>query len=638
MPARSAELLSAEGPFGALLPGFQPRSGQQEMAAVVEAALARGGTYLLESGTGTGKTFAYLVPALLSRRRVLISTGTRHLQDQLFHRDLPLVRTALGVHPHCALLKGRGNYLCLHRLARAGAEAGPGLDRVRRWAETTRGGDVAELEGVPEDDPVWPQVTSTSDNCLGRRCEHFDHCHVYRARQQALQADLVVVNHHLFFADLALREDGFGELLPGVEGVIFDEAHQLPEVASDFFGTTLGRGQLTALARDLRLVLAREKLKAAGPAARVDALERLAADLRLALGRAPGRLPWEAAAARPPVRRALDDLRRGLAALAEDLAGLAGRSEDLDHCARRAGDYLGRLQEIDGDGRGAAVAWVEVTAQGFVLRRTPVDVAGAYQARLGEAAGKTWIYTSATLAVGGDFDFFRRRLGLEEADAHAWPSPYDYQRQALLYIPPGLPEPASPDCHAALLEAVVPVLEASGGRAFFLFTSHRALARMAEDLPDRIPYPVLVQGSQPRGRLLEAFRRQGDAVLLGTGSFWEGVDVAGPVLSCVIIDKLPFATPGDPVLQARARALEAEGGNPFWTLQLPAAVLSLKQGAGRLIRGDDDRGVLVLCDPRLLSRSYGRRFLDSLPPMPLTRDIQRVRAFFAAAPHREAGP
>jgi len=630
----SAELLGPTGPLAATLPDFAPRPSQQELATRIEQALEHPSIFIAESGTGTGKTFAYLVPALRSGRKVLISTGTRNLQDQLFTRDVPRVRDALGVPVACALLKGRGNYLCLHRLERAVAEArlasraeAADLRAIGDWSRRTRSGDVAELAEVPEDSTLWPQVTSTADNCLGAKCDRYDDCFVNRARREALAAEVLVVNHHLFFADLALREDGFGQLLPGVDAVIFDEAHQLPEVATNFFGVTLSGSQLLGLARDAAAEEVKEKSGVPGIAASAARLEKASADFRLALGREPRRDPWHRLESSPGFHPGLLGLRAALGDLGRLLLAAGAKGAGLAKCSDRAAELLDRLELVADRQPAEFVTWIETSTHGFVVRLTPLDIAPLFRPFLDE--NKSWIFTSATLAVGGRFDHFQGQLGIEAADCARWESPFDYAHQALLYLPDGLPEPAAPDYTERVLEAALPVLAASRGRAFLLFTSHRALRLAADWLPSRITHPLFVQGSAPRAELLERFRGSGDGVLLGTASFWEGVDVRGEALSCVIIDKLPFAAPDDPVLAARAAALEASGRSPFREMQLPAAVLALKQGAGRLIRDETDRGVLMICDPRLLTKGYGKTFLASLPPMPRTPRLSDVQAFFA---------
>jgi ATP-dependent DNA helicase DinG len=600
------------------------------MAARIEQALGENGVFIGESGTGTGKTFAYLVPALRSKRRVLISTGTKNLQDQVFQRDLPLVRDLLGLPVAAALLKGRSNYLCLYRLERAepdpSTRAAAGLARIESWARRTRSGDIAEAD-VAEEAEVWPLVTSTADNCLGSSCPHYERCYVNRARRQALDADVVVVNHYLFFADLVLREEGFGQLLPGADAVIFDEAHQLPEIATMFFGTSLGSHQLVGLCRDTIIEDMRERSGIPALRGLAGAVERALSNARLAFGVEPRREAWTVVADDAQLLDAFARLQENLAELAGALECAAGKGHGLASCARRAFALLERLQLFRNTEPSDHVHWFETTARGFSLYLTALDIAPALRMHL--SAEKAWIFTSATLTVGKRFDHYQTRLGLEHADTGSWESPFDYRRQALLYIPADLPPPSAPDYTHRVVESAVPVLEASHGRAFMLFTSHRALRQASQLLPAKVGFPLLVQGSAPRTRLLEQFRATEHAVLLGTGSFWEGVDVRGEALSCVIIDKLPFSSPDDPVLRARCEVLARLGRSPFLEYQLPNAVISLKQGVGRLIRDERDRGLLMLCDPRLLEKAYGRVFFDSLPPMPLTRSLADVQSFFA---------
>ncbi len=642
----STEALGAFGPLARRIAGFTARPGQQDMAARIEHTLADQSVLVAESGTGTGKTFAYLVPALLSGKKVLISTGTKNLQDQLFHRDLPAVRAALASSGRIALLKGRANYLCLHRLERAEGEArfssrrdSESFIRVRDWAARTVSGDISEFTEIPEDAEIWPRVTSTPENCLGAKCDRYDDCHVNKARREALAAEVLVVNHHLFFADLALREEGFGQLLPGVEAVIFDEAHQLPEVASSFFGLNLSAHQLNQLCRDAVAEEIKEQSAVPGLQVAAEKMEKAVADLRLVFGKEPQRGAWAMALGRKGFREALETMRSRLADLTNLLDKAAARGTGLANCFRRASDSLDRLMMLCETVPPEYVPWFETTTRGFMLRLTPLDVANPFRdCMTGHPCA--WVFTSATLAIDGNFGHFCHQLGLEDAATGVWESPFDYAEQALLYLPKGLPEPSAPRYTERVLEAALPVISASRGRAFLLFTSHRALRLAAEWLAGKLPYPLLVQGSAPRGELLDRFRELGNAVLLGTSSFWEGVDVRGEALSCVIIDKLPFATPDDPVLAARAAAMEEAGLNPFRDYQVPVAVIALKQGAGRLIRDVQDRGVLMLCDPRLLAKSYGKVFLASLPPMRRTREPKDVEAFFSAArvPASEEAP
>ena len=631
------------GPTGRLarqVEGFAYRPQQAAMAREVGATLEAGGVLICEAGTGTGKTFAYLVPVLLSGRKVVVSTGTRNLQDQLYQRDVPRVRDVLGVPCTVAVLKGRANYLCTHRLETAWLEGRQRsrtltdlLQRVRRWAARTERGDIAELVDVPEDAPVWPLVTSTTDNCLGQECPSWSTCHLVEARRLAQEADVVIVNHHLLCADLALRGDGFGELLPSADCYVIDEAHQLPETASDFFGHTLSARQLQDLVRDIELESHREggttpELLGAG-----ERVGKGARDLRLAFGVDARRAPWTEAAGSAAVQSGLAELQAGLAACVAALEARGDRGRGLDSCLARA-QALGQELRAFGATEVAdpgEIRWLETFQTGFRLNRTPLDIADTFRAHLAARRG-AWIFTSATLAVGGDFAHFQHRLGIDEARTAEWDSPFDYRHQALWLLPRGLPDPNDAGFNRAAADLSIEVLTASRGRGFLLYTSHRALGEAATYLPGRLPYPLLVQGSAPKSELLERFRQLGNAVLLGTASFWEGVDVRGEALSVVIIDRLPFASPGDPVLQARIDALRAEGGNPFREYQLPQAVIALKQGAGRLIRDVTDRGVLVVCDQRLLSRSYGQVFVRSLPPFRRTQDLEEVRRFFAEAP------
>lgn len=629
----AAPALSAGGPLAAALPAFRPRASQQAMATAIEQALRAREVLLCEAGTGTGKTFAYLVPVLLSGLKVIVSTGTRALQDQLIQRDLPRVVQALGRPVRAAVLKGRANYLCLNRLqlALGQADADPALASIQAWSESTVDGDLAELPGLPEAAPVRGAVTSTRENCLGQSCPQYDACHVVKARREAAAADLLVINHHLFLADMVLRGEGFTELLPGADAFILDEAHQLPDLAGDFLGVSLSGRQLVELARD---VLRQAGERAGELAPRCAGLEQATALLRSALGAEGQRMAWSHhSQAATPALQAVD---AALEALQSSLKEDGEEGPPGQQCRQRCAALRARLALFrEGEEAEGAVSWMETRGRGFGLYRTPVEIAAPFRQRMQEYAS-AWVFVSATLAVGEDFSHFAGRLGLLDAPARRWDSPFDFQSQTLLYLPPMQREPGAPGYTREVVQVMREVIACSRGRAFLLFTSHRALSE-AEALlrggtgptAQVMGYPLLVQGTAPHNELLARFRAHGNAVLLGTGSFWEGVDVRGEALSCVVIDKLPFAPPGDPVIEARSEALRAAGRNPFRDYHLPEAVLALKQGMGRLIRDEGDRGVLVLCDPRLRRRSYGRVFLRSLPAMPQTDSLQAVQAFFA---------
>ncbi|MEZ5660227.1 MAG: ATP-dependent DNA helicase [Burkholderiaceae bacterium] len=732
------QVLSDQGPFARRGGGFVERAGQLDMSEAVVDALERRQILVVEAGTGTGKTFAYLVPALLAHHRVLISTGSRTLQDQLFHRDLPAVMAALGVAPRTALLKGRGNYVCHHHLERNLAQGRfesrrdiATLQRISRFAALSESGDLSEAEGVGDESPVWRMASSTRENCLGQDCEFLDKCFVYRARRKAMTADVVVVNHHLFCADLAMRDEGVSELLPQTQAVIFDEAHQLPDVATSFFGQALSGRQLLDFARDLMRVGRDDAPESADWIELAQGLEQALREARLAGGQAGRR---DEPALRSPASRGLIDAVLALDAPVTQCIGALGaaaeRSRDLQRLHERGLGLRRRLrqwlQRIDGErdwpfaedaeidpvhaddsawpeheperacagerselGAGAStrpleagptvdpartgpadpdrsesgagdasddaadpaalvanagpnaqeiglepdqvVAWAEIHRQGLTLHLTPIELGPLFRRQI-EARPMAWIFTSATLAAADGFGHFVHSLGLDGARCLAVPSPFDYEHQALLYVPPVLPLPREPGFSGALAEAIAPLLRENGGRAFLLCTTLRMVRELADALASRFAgldpaLDWLVQGEQSRAVLLEQFRSRQRPVLIGSASFWEGVDVVGPQLSIVVIDKLPFAPPDDPVLRARADAMRRRGGDPFREMHLPGAAMALKQGAGRLIRGEHDHGLLVVGDVRLAEKAYGRKLLKSLPPFARTRDPQAAAAF-----------
>ena len=642
-PAQDAlrRIFGPEGNLARAIPGYTQRGQQVDLSSRILHAIESTGVLVAEAGTGTGKTFAYLVPALLAGGKVLVSTGTKTLQDQLFDRDLPAVREALMSGASTALLKGRSNYVCLYRLERAAGEAAMGsrdeashLARIVQFARSTRSGDRADLPDVPEDSAAWIHATSTRDNCLGQECPNYKDCFVINARKNAMGADVVVINHHLFFADVMLRDEGLAELLPACNTVIFDEAHQLPDTARLFFGDTLSTTQLIELARDTRM-----ELRAAGGALpdldrAATRLDKAARDLRLVFREEGARFSHAQAAREADFVPCVQVLSQSLDTFRGLLQSQAERSEGLGACLRRCEEMRVKLaiwQEAD---ENETVRWVEVYSSALQLHATPLATGELFRKQMDDHP-RAWVFTSATLAVGEDFKHFKRELGIEEAEAVRWESPFDFARQALFYVPRGLPEPNAPGFTEAVVQAAWPVLKASRGRAFLLFTTLRALRRARDLVTDllereRLDWPLLVQGTGSRSDLLERFRRLDNPILLGSQSFWEGVDVRGEALSLVVIDKLPFAPPDDPVLAARIDALRARGGNPFMDLQLPQAILQLKQGAGRLIRDETDRGVLMICDTRLYSKPYGRNIRASLPPMQPTRELADAEAFFAS--------
>ncbi|ENS1775261.1 ATP-dependent DNA helicase [Vibrio parahaemolyticus] len=633
-----AKTFSSDGALGKAIPGFQARQPQIDMAEAVSSAIKEQSQLVVEAGTGTGKTFAYLVPALLSGKKVIISTGSKNLQEQLYHRDLPLMVNALGFYGQVALLKGRSNYLCLDRLSRQMVESHTNesdptlltqLVKVRSWSSETKTGDLGDCEDLPEDSMIIPTITSTNDNCLGKECPSYADCFVLKARKRAMDSDIVVVNHHLFLADLAIKETGFGELIPEADVFIFDEAHQLPDIASEYFGQSVSSRQIHDLAKDIEIAYRTEakdmrQLQKVG-----DKLLQSAMDMRIVLGEPGFRGNWREAMQSESIKRELVRLTDSLD-LAIDVLKLAlGRSQLLDTAFERANLIKGRIDRVcDVDITGYSY-WYDTSPRHFTLHITPLSVADKFHEQI-EIKQGAWIFTSATLAVSGDFKHFTDRLGLKPKQQFSLPSPFDYEKQAHLCVPRYLPEPNSPGLADKLVRMLAPVIEENDGRCFFLCTSHSMMRELGEKFREVLDLPVLMQGEMSKQKTLAEFMELGNALLVATGAFWEGIDVRGDALSCVIIDKLPFTAPDDPLLKARIEDCRLRGGEPFAEVQIPDAVITLKQGVGRLIRDQKDHGALIICDNRLVTRDYGGTFLGSLPPIPRTRDLERIKAFLKA--------
>ncbi|QJR82196.1 ATP-dependent DNA helicase [Alteromonas pelagimontana] len=633
--ASISTLFSADGLLAKAISGFVPRKAQTDMADAVKDALDNNHCLVVEAGTGTGKTFAYLGPALQISGKAIISTGTKNLQEQLYHRDLPVIKKAMGSHRKTALLKGRANYLCIHRMAQHGGNSTlvekdvlHQLSTVKIWANTTKSGDIGELKTLPEDAKVIPLVTSTVDNCLGRDCPDYEECYLVKARRKALDADVIVVNHHLFFADMALKDTGFGELIPEADAIIFDEAHQIPDIASDYFGESLSTRQIHDMAKDITLLF-RTVLKDAGQLDKAaDKCRMIASDLRLLFPDSPQRGNWQEALQRDEVREQVSRLADALGVLHEVSRLHIGRDKDLDNLYERIVEARERLDALRDDKQDGVSLWYETTPRHIVLHLTPLSIAAKFR-RFVSSPPRGWVFTSATLMVNGGFEHFQRRMGLEDAKTLGLESPFDYQNQALLCVPRYLPEPNSFKMRETLFETAKTLIKASRGRCFLLFTSHAMLNEIAGRLETAVENPLLVQGTTTKQALLSEYLANENAVLLGTGAFWEGVDVRGSDLVCVMIDKLPFASPDDPLLQARIEDVKKRGANPFAAIQIPQAVITLKQGAGRLIRDPTDKGVLVICDNRLVTKPYAQTFISSLPDMRRTRSLEQVEAFLA---------
>jgi ATP-dependent DNA helicase DinG len=647
LSAAVAAAFAADGPLAVALPGFEARQGQLEMADAVAAVFADGGVLLAEAGTGTGKTLAYLVPAILSRQRVLISTGTKNLQEQIFYKDLPVLRDSLGVNFKATYMKGRGNYLCLHRFGALRDGAPPQheyhLRVIDAWARETETGDRAEIEDLPEDLPFWSDIAATAENCLGAECPRFEDCFVTRMRQRAVESDLVIVNHHLLCADAAVRKSTFGEVIPSCSYAVVDEAHQLEDVATQYFGIAVSNYRIEDLARDTERAVGAKLIanrdSASEMATDVDRLRNAARVLFGALqslrfdGPGVGGMDARVRVGPAQTLKVSEEgaaLVAALEALEADVALARDLPEDVLALGRRAAEIRDELRTLLRADDPAYVYYLDVRGRGVFLRASPVDVSDIIREVLLDRMSGT-VLTSATLAVDRSFDYIKTRLGIRRAQELCLQSEFDYARQAILYLPKGLPEPRSTQFAPAAARQIIEILRRSRGRAFVLFTSYANLRDVEAIASAELEYPILVQGTAPRSALLREFKATPHAVLLATSSFWQGVDVVGEALSCVIIDKLPFASPGDPITAARIEAITARGGSAFGEYQIPLAILALQQGLGRLLRHRQDRGVLAVLDPRLRTMGYGRRFLASLPPAPVTHRLEDIAAFFAPA-------
>ncbi|MDE4028653.1 ATP-dependent DNA helicase [Glaesserella parasuis] len=627
------DAFSPEGTLSQNIHGFRPRDAQLEMAQAVGRAAKFAKSAVIEAGTGTGKTFAYLVPALLSGKKTIISTGSKNLQDQLFNRDLPTIQKALKYKGKVALLKGRANYLCLERLDQVIAMGVVGdksvladLAKVRKWHTGTKTGDLSECITIAEDSPILPQLVSTAESCLGSDCPNYKECYVVQARRKALEADVVVVNHHLFCADMAVKETGFGELIPDAELIIFDEAHQLPDIASQYFGQSLTSRQLFDICKDSNIVYRTELKDLAQLGKASDHLQKVVQDFRLLLGDGNKRGNLREILQDPKVVEGFAKLNENIDFLSEVVKKSLGRSETLDKIFERLAEVKAQLKRLGDTSVVGYCYWYEINGRSFGLHITPLTVADKFGEQM-RANQVGWIFTSATLEVGGKFDHFCQRLGIENAEQMVLQSPFDYARQSLLCVPRYLPDTNKSHTLTELGQLLKPVIEANNGRCFLLCTSYFMMRGLADFLREQSSLSVLLQGETSKSRLLEKFVAEPNSVLVATQSFWEGIDVRGDALSLVIIDKLPFTAPDEPLLKARMEDCKLQGGDPFNDIQIPEAVITLKQGVGRLIRDVTDRGAVIICDSRLVMRQYGSTFLKSLPPSKRTRDLAKVLTF-----------
>ncbi len=629
------DVLGADGVIQQYIPGFQPRASQLAMARLIEQAIADKHSHVIEASTGIGKSFAYLVPAFLSKRKILISTGTKNLQDQLFNKDIPLINKTIVSGKQLALLKGRSNYCCPHRVDKyrqqrrfQTRQLAVVFDQLARWAETTSSGDIAEFSDIPENDSLWFYATSNSDNCLGGDCPDFDRCFVVKARRKAQEADVVVINHHLFFSDQSLREDGFGELLPEVDVLIFDEAHQLPDIASNFYGRSLTMRQYEMLLKDIVDAQVAEAPDSKQIQDYSRDSQKTLADFRLALGRFNNKGEWKHIEHAPAIKEVLAQLDQTTQELSDGLDKIKSRGKELASCASRLGQLRQTLAEFLAP-EAPDVNWYEWNERSFRLMISPVDISGQFRQQLDSNPYQSVIFTSATLSSDQSYSYFTRRLGLDDIECNSFSSPFDYPRQAMLYLPEQMPDPNAQDFVHSFVEECCQLINATGGNAFILFTSYRMLGLVAGMLRKRLKNKLFVQGEHQRSELLRDYMKTPHAVLLGTSSFWEGVDVKGDKLKLVIIDKLPFRSPGDPVYKRRLQYVAEQGGNAFNDVQVPEATISLRQGVGRLIRDIHDRGIVMIADSRLQTKPYGKSMLQSLPDMQLSYKLDQALSYAA---------
>ncbi len=638
MPTLASELdvtavLGADGIIGEQIDDFKPRQSQLGMASLIHEAIANSESYIIEASTGIGKSFAYLVPVFLSDKKAVISTGTKNLQDQLFYKDIPLIRKTVVSAKKIALLKGRSNYCCWYRVAKFSQqkrfqtrEMSALFTALNNWARDSDTGDISEFSGIPENDRLWFYATSNADNCLGSECPDYDRCFVVKARKKAMDADLVVVNHHLYFSDMALKEEGFGEILPETEVLIFDEAHQLPDIASHFFGSSLSLRQIETLSKDVLEAEVSEAPDSKALRLPSKQLEKATADFRLALGQFPQKSEWSRIQYAPPIQKAVESLQESIDDLLENLEMMVSRGKELASCFRRL-ETVDHIFKQYLDPEDTQVSWYEWSERNFRLIVSPIEISESFRQKLDASSCESVFFTSATLSTQQSFKYYGERLGVEDIEANRFDSPFDYESQALLYIPENLPDPSDPNYAGDFGELCCELLKITKGHCFILFTSYRMLTWTAEFLRSKIDYPLFVQGDYQRSELLQQFMQSDNPVLLGTSSFWEGVDVKGDQLRCVIIDKLPFKSPQDPVYRKRLQLANESGGNAFVEIQIPEATISLRQGVGRLIRDVDDRGIVALCDNRLNSKSYGAQLIDSLPGMKRSSDLTEVKEF-----------